>query len=210
MIKRIVIATTVCAAAFDADAQESPSLGSSTTNSPILCARGTAQTGLVLSSGLEQTNSVVSGSNEQDWNLHVQNTEVVQGYPAFPAKYSGPNSLPSGGESRETVSLDLYAGVRLWQGAEAHIDGLMWQGFGLGNTEGVEGFPNGEAVKFGTELPAGTIARLFIRQTIGFGGEQEDVPDSLLTLAGKQDISRLTLTLGRFAAPDIFDKNTYA
>jgi len=79
------------------------------------------------------------------WNWHVQNTDIVQGYPGFPAKYSGPNSLPNGGETRETVSLDVMAGVRLWRGAEAHIDGMMWQGFGVNNTLGVDGFPNGEA-----------------------------------------------------------------
>jgi len=167
-------------AALTAAAQESPLLGSPT-NAPM-----------------------------QNWNCHVQNTDIVQGYPGFPSKYSGPNSLPSGGQTRETISLDLMAGVRLWHGAEAHIDGLMWQGYGLAQTEGVEGFPNGEAVKLGTEIPNGTIARLFIRQTIGFGGEQEDVPDDQLTLAGKQDISRLTLTIGRFSAKDIFDNNAYA
>jgi high affinity Mn2+ porin len=105
-----------------------------------------------------------STNSQQIWNWHVQNTDIVQGYPAFPAKYSGPQSLPSGGETRETVSLDLMAGVRLWSGAEAHIDGLMWQGFGLDNTLGVEGLPNGEAYRIGTEVPNGTIARLFIRQ----------------------------------------------
>jgi high affinity Mn2+ porin len=196
--------------AFDADAQESSPPGNPTAISPVLFARGTAPTGPLLPSRLEQTNSPGSGSNGQVWNWHVQNTDIVQGYPAFPAKYSGPNSLPSGGETRETVSLDLYAGIRLWPGAEAHVDGLMWQGFGLGNTFGVEGFPNGEAFKLGTGVPSGTIARLFIRQTIGFGGEQENVPDDQLTLAGKQDISRLTLTLGRFSAKDIFDNNAYA
>ncbi len=146
----------------------------------------------------------------QTWNWHVQNTDIVQGYPPFAAKYYGPNSLPSGGQARETVSLDLMAGVRLWPGAEAHVDGLMWQGFGLADTEGVEGFPNGEAYRLGTRVPEGNLARLFIRQTIGFGGEQEDVPDDELTLAGKQDISRLTLTLGRMSAGDIFDRNAYA
>lgn len=146
----------------------------------------------------------------QDWNWHVQNTDIVQGDPGFPAQYSGPNSLHSGGEVKETVSLDLYAGARLWQGAEAHVDGLMWQGFGLSQTEGVEGFPNGEAVKYGSANPSGTIARLFIRQTIGLGGEQEFVPDDQLTLAGKEDISRITLTLGRFSAKDVFDNNAYA
>ena len=80
---------------------------------------------------------------EQAWNWHVQNTGIVQGYPGFSAKYSGSNSLPDGGEVRETISLDLFAGVRLWRGAEVHVDGLMWQGFGVGKTVGIEGFPNG-------------------------------------------------------------------
>jgi high affinity Mn2+ porin len=146
----------------------------------------------------------------QTWNWHVQNTETVQGYPAFSAKYSGPNSLPTASETRETVSLDVMGGVRLWTGAEAHADGLMWQGFGIANTLGVEGFPNGEAYRIGTKAPNGNLARLFIRQTIGLGGDQEDVPDDQFTLAGKQDISRLTFTLGRMAAPDIFDTNAYA
>jgi high affinity Mn2+ porin len=54
------------------------------------------------------------------------------------------------------------------------------------------------------------IPRLFIRQTIGFGGDQESIEDDQLTLAGKQDVSRLTLTLGKFSAKDIFDNNAYA
>ena len=146
----------------------------------------------------------------QNWNWHVQNTDIVQGYPGFSAKYSGPNSLPPGGETRESVSLDLMAGVRLWPGAEAHIDGMMWQGFGIGNTLGVEGFSNGETFRLGAGVPNGNITRLFIRQTIGLGGEQEDVDDDQFTLAGKQDISRLTFTLGRFSAKDVFDGNAYA
>jgi len=147
---------------------------------------------------------------EQIWNLHFQNTDIAQADPGFPAKYSGPGSLNPKGEVKETVTADVFAGLRLWRGAEAHIDGLMWQGFGLSSTHGIEAFPNGDAFKAGTELPAGIIARLFIRQTIGFGGEQEDVPDGQLTLAGKQDISRLTLTIGRFSPTDICDNNTYA
>jgi high affinity Mn2+ porin len=168
---------------------------------------------VVLADGPDATTSTTepqAAAPEQAWNFHAQNTDVLQGYPAFPAKYSGPNSLPRGGEIRETVSLDVMGGLRLWNGAEAHIDGLMWQGFGVGNTLGAEGFPNGEAYRLGTSDPNGTIARVFIRQTVGLGGDQEDVPDGPFTLAGKQDVSRLTLTLGRYAASDIFDTNAYA
>ncbi|MGO8926585.1 MAG: carbohydrate porin [Limisphaerales bacterium] len=149
-------------------------------------------------------------AQEQFWNWHAQNTDIVQGDPGFPAQYSGPNSLNSGGQVRETVSLDLFSGVRLWRGAEAHFDGLMWQGFGLSKTLGVEGFPDGEAFRLGTKVPNVTIARLFIRQTIGLGGEQETVEDDQLHLGGKQDVSRITLTLGKLSAKDIFDNNTYA
>jgi high affinity Mn2+ porin len=151
-----------------------------------------------------------ANGQEQRWNFHVQNTDIVQGDPSFPAKYSGAGSLNSKGEIQETVTLDLFAGMRLWRGAEVHIDGLMWQGFGLSQTHGIEAFPNGDAFKAGTEIPNYIVARLFIRQTIGLGGEQEDVPDSQLALAGKQDISRLTITLGRFTPTDIVDHNTYA
>jgi high affinity Mn2+ porin len=146
----------------------------------------------------------------QNWNWHVQNTDTMQGYPPFHAKYSGANSLPTGGQIRQTVSVDLYAGVRLWSGAEAHFDGTMWQGFGLHDTLGIDDFPNGEAYKAGTDYPRLDIARLFIRQNIGLGGEQEYVPADGLTLAGKQDISRLAITVGRMGAIDIFDDNSYA
>jgi high affinity Mn2+ porin len=146
----------------------------------------------------------------QTWNWHLQNTDIVQGDPGFAAEYSGPQSLSSKHQVQDTVTLDLFAGLRLWRGAEFHVDGLMWQGFGLSKTLGIEAFPNADAYKLGTEIPYLMFARLFIRQTIGLGGEQEDVPDDQLTLAGRQDISRLTFTMGEFSTLDIFDPNTYA
>src|SRR5438045_676197 len=122
---------------------------------------------------------------EQRYNWHAQNTDIVQYHPGFHALYSGPNSLSSASEVKETVSLDLLFGVRLWRGAEFHVDGLMWQGFGLSKTLGVEGFPNGEAFRLGTEIPNVNFSRVFIRQTIGLGGEQETVEDDAFQLAGK-------------------------
>jgi len=146
----------------------------------------------------------------QRWNFHAQTTAIAQGDPGFPAQYSGPNSLNSLGERQGTVVADLFAGVRLWQGGEVHGDFLMWQGYGLSNTFGIEDFPNGDGYKAGTTIPDFTAAHFFFRQTFGLGGEQEDVPDGQLTLGGKQDISRLTFTVGRLSATDIFDNNTYA
>lgn len=178
----------------------------------VLAFSATTLSGLTEDSTNSATSTAVApqASPEQNWNWHVQNTDIVQGYPGFPARYSGPNSLPRGGETRETISLDLMAGVRLWRGAEAHVDGMMWQGFGIGNALGIDGFPNGESFRVGTGVPNFNFTRVFIRQIIGFGGEQEDIPDDQLDLAGKADISRLTLTLGRFSVKDIFDNNAYA
>jgi high affinity Mn2+ porin len=146
----------------------------------------------------------------QNWNIHGQVTESPQGDPGFRALYSGPNSLNSKGEVQETFTADLYAGARLWHGGEIHLDGLLWKGFGLSNDKGIEAFPNGDAFKLGTSTPYFMFAHLFIRQTIGLGGKRESVPDGPLTLAGERDISRLTITLGRFTPTDMFDNNAYA
>ena len=146
----------------------------------------------------------------ENWNFHAQNTDIVQGYGGFPAQYSGQNSLPTGGQTRETVSLDLMAGVRLWPGAEAHVDGLMWQGYGVNDTLGVVGFPNGEGFRLGTASPNYNITRAFVRQYIGLGGEKETIPDDQFNLARQVDISRITLTVGKYSAKDIFDNNAYA
>jgi high affinity Mn2+ porin len=147
---------------------------------------------------------------EQCFNVHAQTTIVAQGDPPFAADYSGPNSLNPAGERQATLVADLFMGRRLWNGAEVHADALMWEGFGLSQTFGIEAFPNGDAYKAGTDIPDFMLAHLFLRQTFGLGGEQEDVHDDELTLAGKQDVSRFTVTVGRFTPTDVFDNNTYA
>jgi high affinity Mn2+ porin len=175
----------------------------------ILLASAWAERAIAQTGESQQNGSSAEGQT-QSWNWHVQNTDIMQGYPPFSAKYSGPNSLPTGGQIRETVEVDLFAGARLWRGAEAHLDILGWQGNGLHDTLGIDDFPNGEAYKAGTTYPRVNLAQLFLRQTIGLGGEQEDVADDELTLAGRQDISRFTITIGRFAVTNIFDHNAYA
>ncbi len=146
----------------------------------------------------------------QEWNWHLQNTDIVQYHPGFSARYSGPNSLTDTGDVKETVSLDLMFGARLWPGAELHLDGLVWQGYGFNKTLGAEGFPNGEAFRLGNSIPNAVFSRVFIRQTIGLGGETEATANDALHLAGQSDVSRLTITAGKFSAKDIFDNNAYA
>ena len=144
------------------------------------------------------------------WNYHMEMTYIGQWHPGFEAQYSGPQSLDNHSLTAETFDFDLFLGARLWHGAEFHLDALYWQGFGFNHTLGVEAFPNAEAYKIGAQ--AGNVApvRVFLRQTFGFGGEQEPVADDALHVGGMQDVSRLTLTLGQISVLDIFDQNSYA
>ena len=146
----------------------------------------------------------------QDWNIHGQTTFIAQGYPSFRSPYQGPNSLPGVGRTRETWTTGAFIGWRLWEGGEFYFNPEIAQGFGIGGTLGLAGFSNGEAQKGGAEYPKFRAQRYFFRQTFGLGGEQEDVPDAANQLAGKRDIDRVTLTVGRFAVGDYFDGNSYA
>ena len=144
------------------------------------------------------------------WNVHGQLTFVEHGYPAFRSPYQGPNSLTGANQIQNTMSATAFLGYRPRDGTEIYVNPELMQGFGLDNTLGVAGFPNGEAQKSNFPIPRIDIARVFVRQTFGLGGEQETIEDGPNQLAGKQDISRITATAGRFSVLDIFDGNTYS
>ncbi len=144
------------------------------------------------------------------WEIHGQGTFLPQGYPAFHAPYSGPNSLTPAPQLQQTWSNSLFLNARLWEGGEIYYNPELLQGFGLNDTVGVAGFPSGEAQKSNFPYPHYNTSRLFVRQTFGFGGEQEELASGPTQLAGKVDVSRLTLQAGKFAVVDIFDGNAYA
>ncbi len=146
----------------------------------------------------------------QNWNWHIQSTVIAQGYPGFSAQYTGANSLTPGAQIKDTVSFDAMGGVRLWRGGEFFGDVVLWQGYGLSNTLGAAGFPNGEAFRVGVKFPDAYPCRAYLRQTIGFGGEKEESEDAPDDLRGSKDVRRLTLTIGHLSAKDIFDNNAYA
>jgi high affinity Mn2+ porin len=144
------------------------------------------------------------------WSIHAQTTLLPQANASFRSPYQGPHSLPAKAEGRDTWTVTGFIGLRLWQGGEAYLNPELAQGAGLGGTLGLGGFSNGEAQKAGNAFPKIRAQRYFFRQTIGLGGEQENVEDGANQFAGKRDIDRITLTIGRIAIGDIFDANTYA
>jgi high affinity Mn2+ porin len=159
--------------------------------------------------GLDFTTKGPSALETDRFAFHGQFTYLEQYDPPFRAPYSGPNSLIPN-MARETADTTLYAGVRLWKGAEAWINPEIDQGFGLSGTLGVAGFTSGEAYKVGADFPYTRLHRAFVRQTIDLGGETQKVDAGLNQFSGTQTSDRLVLTVGKFSVGDVFDTNRYA
>ncbi|MDE2579729.1 MAG: carbohydrate porin [Hyphomicrobiales bacterium] len=148
--------------------------------------------------------------NLDNVSIHGQMTGIGQIALGFPSLYTGQKSLNPHTQLRDTVSATAFLGARLPTGTEVYFNPEPTQGFGLSRTQGFGGFPNGEAQKGGSNYPRYNTARLFARHVIGLGGEQEEMADGANQVAGKYDISRITLTAGKMAVPDIFDNNAYS
>ncbi|MBV8927031.1 MAG: carbohydrate porin [Bradyrhizobium sp.] len=141
--------------------------------------------------------------------VHGQATYLNQYAPPFPAPYSGTNSLTPN-QGRETTDVTVFAGAKLWQGAELWVTPEIDQGFGLSGSVGAAGFPSGEAYKVGADYPYTRLQRAFIRQTIDLGGDTQKVDAGLMNFAGSQTADRLVITVGKFGVVDVFDNNKYA
>jgi high affinity Mn2+ porin len=144
-------------------------------------------------------------------SFHGQFTAVEQAYPGFYSPFpDGPNSLPKGGMGRETTDLTLYLGLKLWQGAEFWVNPEIDQGFGVGNTHGLAGFPSAESYKLGWDWPYARLNRYFVRQTIDLGGATQKVDADQNVFEGSTTADRLVITVGKFQVVDLFDTNKYA
>ena len=152
-----------------------------------------------------------SGQDTIEWYAyHAQSTLTEQFSPGFASRFQGQQSLSSAPNGRETFDVTGYFGVRPWSGAEIWFDPEVDQGFGLGDTFGIAGFPSGEAYKAGATDPYFLIQRLFLRQTIDLGGKTEKLEADLSQLRGVETANRFVLTVGKFGVTDVFDTNTYA
>ncbi|MBV9998458.1 MAG: carbohydrate porin [Verrucomicrobia bacterium] len=151
-----------------------------------------------------------NSGEHQNWAIHFDAVEVIQGQPGFHSPYEGPQSLYPSDNFRQTSDVDLFFAFRVWPGGEIYFNPEYYQGFGFAEAHGLGAFSNAMAYKTGQYRGDFNIPHLFLRQVWGFGGEQEDLDAGALQLAGKADISRLTLQVGRFAVTDLFDNNQYA
>jgi high affinity Mn2+ porin len=109
-----------------------------------------------------------------------------------------------------TVFLDF----RLWESGssfgELVFNPEIAGGRGFSGVNGIAGFSNGEITRVGAVEPTPYIARLYYRQTIGLGGEQEKIEDVVNQIQGKRDVDRITVTLGKLTFTDLVDDNKYS
>ena len=151
-----------------------------------------------------------SFAESEAWSVHGQTTLIEQWHGDFSVPYSGTNSLSPNREDKHTATLTLFLGHCLWPGGEIYYNPEVTEGTGLSGAVGLAGFPNGEATRAGSNTPEYNTARLFLRQTFGFGGPAEKIESDSNQLASSQDSQRLTLTLGKLSAVDSFDANAYS
>jgi high affinity Mn2+ porin len=144
------------------------------------------------------------------WALGAQSTVVAQSDFGVPGGFRGANSLSPASQGRETFDATLYGGLKPWRGAEIWISPEIDQGFGLSDTLGVAGFLSGEAYKVGQATPYIRLQRVFYRQTIDLGGEEEQVDRDLFTFGSAHLSNRLVFTAGKMSVGDVFDANAYA
>lgn len=146
----------------------------------------------------------------EGWLLRGQVTTILQGHPRFRSPYQGPASLDPRPVWRNTQSIDLVLGRRLWDNAELIAVPSVTRGFGMSNTSGVASFPSGEAFRLGTRDPYFLMSRLFVRQTIDLSYDAEGNDDDPMRFAGPLARERITITAGKVSAWDFFDNNRYA
>lgn len=146
----------------------------------------------------------------QRLSFHAQTTFVWQAKPAFSAAYSGPNSMSPLEERGYSLTATADIGLRLWDGAQLHLNPEASQGVPLSRLVGAGGLSNGELARTsGPELHL-YRARLFLLQRWNADGETERIDPGFNEIGGQASARRWTLVVGNFSLLDYFDTNPYA
>ena len=83
----------------------------------------------------------------QKWNIHFQNTEIIQFHPGFRSDCNGKNSLSPNSETVVSSTTAMFLGSRLWQYGALFFNPEVSMGKGFSKILGVAGFPNGEVYR---------------------------------------------------------------
>ncbi|HXQ27606.1 MAG TPA: carbohydrate porin [Candidatus Acidoferrales bacterium] len=134
---------------------------------------------------------------------------VLQWHPAFPAAYSGPNSLRSHAENATSKVYTLYLGYALTPTTEVFLDVESAGGHGISNALGLGGITNLDVVRNTTLSQKPYLARVMLRQIIPLGDQRVEADRDELHLATSLPARRIEFRVGKLDLVDFFDLNTY-
>jgi high affinity Mn2+ porin len=134
---------------------------------------------------------------------------ILQWHRAFPAAYSGKNSLHSYGENATSKLYTLYLGYQLTQTTEVFLDAESAGGRGVSDALGLAGFTNLDVVRNPELGPTPYLARAIIRQIIPLGDERVPAERGPFALATAVPARRIEIRFGKFGMADFFDLNSW-
>ncbi len=153
--------------------------------------------------------------SDERWNAYGQLTYISSWKLRLQAPYTNlggsTNSLLPRAERSFTGTATFFLGVRLWDGAEAQFVPEVIAERPLSSLRGLGGaIQNFELQKTGAETPQIYRSRVFLRQTIGLGGERLQQDSNPMQLGRVVAARRIVLTVGNFSVLDVIDKNSFA
>lgn len=141
------------------------------------------------------------------WWVSGQMNFIGQGHGAFPAEYSGPNSLKNTAEFAVSDVLTLYTGYEVTSKLQVLVDIEQAGGHGISDALGIAGFTNLDVVRNPDLGKVPYLARALVRYTIPLGGSETDAGRGWLNLATTLPAHRLEIVAGKFSLADFFDLN---
>jgi high affinity Mn2+ porin len=134
---------------------------------------------------------------------------ILQWHGAFPAKYSGPNSLRPMAENGTSKVYTLYLGYELTPTTEVFLDVESAGGHGLSNSLGLAGITNLDVVRNTTLSQDPYVARIMLRQIIPLSDDRIESDRDEFHLATSLPARRIEFRIGKFGMADFFDLNTW-
>lgn len=134
---------------------------------------------------------------------------ILQWHGAFPAAYSGPNSLDHHAENATSKVYTLYLGYELTHTTEVFLDIESSGGHGLSNSLGLAGITNLDVVRNSTLSQVPYVARFMLRQIIPLSDDRVEADRDELHLATSLPVRRIEFRVGKFSLADFLDLNTW-
>jgi hypothetical protein len=142
--------------------------------------------------------------------VHGQATWIRQVKPSFDAAYTGPHSLRPEREWSYSFTTTLDLGLRLWRGAQVHVNPEGAEGLPLSRLTGSGGISNGELQRGASLQMRSYRARAYVQQRIDLDGGSERIEPEFNEIGGTAGQRRWTFTAGTISLLDFFDPNPYA